>query len=1432
MIKSLRPDEIGALAFEDLEPDVPEGSTSVALSLKKKLAEPLTLTYRLYDPADAQIHEGELELDAGAASVTLSGLPLPPDNALDEADRVYRIVIVDSLGKTSRIRLTVLDDDDPPTVSINDDTVTEGGSLSFTVSLSGPSGREISLTYGTVNGGTATSGADFTALAPTTVAIPAGDTSFTFSVATLDDSLHESSETVHVRLSSPVNVTISDDTGVGTINDNDASPTLSVSDASGLEGAGLVFTVSLSAASGRETTFEWGTVDGTASGGLDFTAVSGASATIASGGTSTTLTVSSLNDALTEGDETFSVVLTDPVNATLSDDTGIGTIQDGVAPGVPTAPGQFDDGAFYYSSSETPVLRWAASTGHTHYEVAIGTSSGGTNVLSWTNIGDVTNYQATGLTLAPGTMHYASVRAVGGGGTTLVNGDGWLALGQQKLAWMGPAWDGREGQARFGSSQALSEDGQILVVGAPYASLDEESNSVSSAGVAYVFVREGSSWKLRQKLAATGTNGRVENDNFGISVAISGETIVVGAAGQDFDTAGANLVNNAGAAYVFTRSSGVWSQQQKIVAVGTNARVAADRFGTSVAISGETLVVGASGQDFDADGADSASGAGAAYVFTRNGGVWSQQQKLVGVGVNARMADDGFGASVAISGETIVIGANGHDYDADGANPVSAGAVYVFTRGGGVWSQQQKLVATGANARSASDNFGKSVAISGETVVVGSHWHDYDVAGANSVRDTGAAYVFTRSGGAWTQQQKLVASGTNARGMDAEFGNSVAISGETIVIGSHREGYDAAGANPVSVAGAAYVFTRSGGVWSQQQKLVASGTNARMGTDLFGTSVVISGETLVAGAYGQDYDAAGADPRELAGAAYSFRYSGGVWTQEQKLTGSGLVHDRSSRFGHSLHLSEDGSTLVIGALNDGLDGVGNYVRNTGAAYVYVKQGGRWVLQQKLVASGTNARMESDQFGISVAISGDTIVVGASYQGYDASGANSLSQAGAAYVFTRSGGVWSQQQKLVATGTNARVAGDCFGYSVAISGETIAVGAYGQDFDASGANSLSQAGAVYVFTRGGGVWSQQQKLVATGANARAASDQFGVVAISGETLVVGALGQDYDADGADLVSNAGAAYVFTRSGGVWSQQQKIVTTGANARVADDGFGRSMAISGETLVVGATGQDFDADGADSALQAGAAYVFTRSGGVWSQQQKLVATGTNARTASDLFGFSVAISGETIVVGAHQQDYDAAGANLVNNAGAAYVFTRSGGVWSQQQKLLGTGTNARMVGDLFGSAVAISGEAIGVGASYQDYDVSGANPSGNVGAAHIFYAGSAPEPPQLSLAPASGVEGSLLTFRVTMSKTWPRDVTFKASTFGGSATSGADYTALTNATYTIPAGQTGVDIDVSTVNDGLSEGDENFRLIIHSADEASPVGPPAWGTIQDDD
>ena len=332
---------------------------------------------------------------------------------------------------------------------------------------------------------------------------------------------------------------------------------------------------------------------------------------------------------------------------------------------------------------------------------------------------------------------------------------------------------------------------------------------------------------------------------FGASIAMEDDIVAVGAPGD----VSAGL--SAGAAYIFDLAGCEWIPVQKLISAdGTDY----DGFGVSVAISGDVLAVGA---PYDDDSDDPYGfGPGSVYVFTHSGDVWTQRLELRG-----SAAPLFFGRSVSLSGDLIAVGAWSY---------APYGGAYVFRRSNGVWEEEQRLTAIDSGP---GDTLVCSVAIRGDTLVVGARPYDQPPG-----KVSGSAYVFQRSGGTWTRQQKLTAS--DAQGRD-EFGSSVAIGDETVVVGAPLAGS----------GGAAYVFTRSDGIWAEQQKLAAADGEAG---DAFGQSVAIDGEVVVVGA---------------SGSAVVFTRSAGSWTQQGKLLPSdGGTNDR---FGSSV--TSSGDKVVVGA---------------------------------------------------------------------------------------------------------------------------------------------------------------------------------------------------------------------------------------------------------------------------------------------------------------------------------------------------------------------------------------------------------------------------------------------------------------------------------------------------------------------------------------
>ncbi|MFI5180724.1 MAG: beta strand repeat-containing protein [Thermoanaerobaculia bacterium] len=792
----------------------------------------------------------------------------------------------------------------------------------------------------------------------------------------------------------------------------------------------------------------------------------------------------------------------------------------------------------------------------------------------------------------------------------------------------------------------------------------------SGAGAAWVFTQSGGVWS-QQGGKLVGTGATgAAQQGSWVAISTDGNTAIVGGSSDD---------SGIGAAWIYTRTAGVWSQQGGKL-VGSSA-VGAAQQGASVAISGDgnTALVGGYGDN---------SYDGATWVFTRSGGVWSQQgSKLVGTGASASAYQ---GASVSISGDgnTAISGGPG-----DSSN---AGATWVFTRSGGVWSQVgSKLVGTAATG-AAQQGTSAAISADGTTAVVGGY--------ADS-SNAGAAWVFTQSGGVWTQQgSKLVGTGATAVAGQG-IGVGISTDGNTVIVGGP---YDS------SSVGAAWVYMRSGGIWSQQgTKLIGTGA---VGKAQQGSAVAISGDGNTALVGGQnDNSYAGV----ACGATWVFTRTGGVWSQQgDKLVGTGAVG--IAKQGTSVAISADGNTAIVGGPQDG--------SNTGAAWVFTRSGGAWSQQGgKLVGTGA---VGAAQQGKTVAISadGNTAIVGG--PGGD----------GGAWVFTRSGGIWSQQgPKLLGDGET----GVMQGTAVAISGDgnTAIVGG---PWDASG------AGAAWIFTRSGGVWSQLgSKLVGTLAVGKARQGSSVAISADGSTAMIG---------GPLDSTSAGAAWVFMQSGGVWSQQGgKLVGTGAvYVGLVDQGWSVALSADGNTAVVGGWGDNSGV---------GAAWVYTRSGGVWSQPGgKLVGTGAVGKANQ---GNSVTISadGNTLLVGG---PYDS------TSAGAVWVYARSGGVWSQLgSKLVGTGA----------AGTARQGWSAAISADGTTAVVGGLIDNSNAGAAWVFVSSAS----QLAFVqqPSTTTAGQPITPSVTVqlqdgggSPVAEGGVTITMSLSSGTGTLGGTLSQVTNA------------------------------------------------------
>jgi len=676
----------------------------------------------------------------------------------------------------------------------------------------------------------------------------------------------------------------------------------------------------------------------------------------------------------------------------------------------------------------------------------------------------------------------------------------------------GNTWDGgtkimgadTDAGDHFGQSVAIS--GEYAIVGAPSA-----YTGSSMTGAVYIFHRTDDTWDAGTKIVASGLEA---SDAFGLSVGLSGDYAIVGV--PYFEDPGGY---STGEAYIYHRTdTNTWDAGTKITSPGTQDSSA---FGLSVAISSDNAIVGAPFKD---------SG-GAAYIFHRIDGIWDAGTKIV---ASDAEASDLFGQSVAISGDYAIVGAV--DEDEGGTD---AGAAYVFHRTAGItWDTGTKIMASDAEAN---DQFGISVATSGDYVLVGAY--NEDINGT----DAGAAYIFQRTGeNTWKAGAKILASDTAA---GDNFGMSVSLSGDYTIIGAYHED-----PGSLSNAGSAYVYQYDPPVAG---KLSAFDADSN---DSFGISVAISGDYVIAGAPNEDAESTN------GGAAYLFhRTDANNWDTGTKITASDI--QSSDVFGSSVAIS--GDYAIAGAPNEDAGGT-----NAGAAYVFHRTGANtWDMGTKIVAYDAQ---DYDYFGSSVAISGDYTIVGA-YQ-EDAGGAI----AGAAYIFHRTDtNTWDAGIKIMAADPDAD---DRFGLAVAISDDYAIAGANRED--AGGSNT----GAAYIFHRTDtNTWDAGIKIVAPDAQD---SDHFGwSVAITSDYALVGAPFEDANGN------SAGAAYVFHRTDtNAWDVGTKII---ASDPEASDNFGGSVSISGPFAIVSAENEDA------GGLSAGAAYLFNRTDtNTWSAGTKIMA------------------------------------------------------------------------------------------------------------------------------------------------------------------------------------------------------------------------------------
>ncbi|MEP0985353.1 T9SS type A sorting domain-containing protein [Ekhidna sp.] len=823
-----------------------------------------------------------------------------------------------------------------------------------------------------------------------------------------------------------------------------------------------------------------------------------------------------------------------------------------------------------------------------------------------------------------------------------------------------------EENARYGSNLDIS--GNFAIVGAKWENKDADGNNpINNAGAVYILKRDQTgNWLEQQKLVAS---DRTEGFEFGYSVAISGNFAIVGAPYESFFQVKAP---NRGAAYLFEfdEISETWNEVQKLTAIDWEPNA---NFGHAVSIHGTKAIVGA-----PLDDSSSGSDTGSAYVYENDGnGNWSMTKHLT---ASDKESNDRFGFSVDIAEEVSTVGAI--------LKSNKAGAAYIFNRNNGSWNIEHKVVAQNS---APNHYFGYSISTSEQSFIVGAPYAG-GVYG-DPFYNTGAAYVFEFDGSNWVQVQELV---SDVRTQGDAFGYSVAFDAtqgfeRNIVIGADVKAEDANELNPLYGAGLIYLYQEDiDEAWALKQKI---NTSDREIADFFGSSISISGNTLLSSAPLED-----AEGINNAGSIYVVELNCNEHIEEEVKVVAG-DRDALDFFGNST--SVYGSYAIAGAPSEdhNVDGISDELENAGAAYIYEKNlvSGTWNQVQKLVA---NDRQELAIFGESVAIVDNYAIVGSPR--WDLEG-NEDDNHGKAYIYLRDvNGTWIEDQQLISNDIDID---DNFGSSVALESNYAAIAAPGEE---------GLQGAVYIFERIGSTWIESQKIVAP---IRSTGDAFGSsIALYGNRIVIGAEFEDHDeTDIGGFVSNSGSAYVFqlNLTTNLWELEQKIVASDRGN--AQDRFGSSIDMHGSNIIVGSSFQAYNVDGvSDFVLRAGAAYIYELDEfGTWNEVQKVV---SSDRDFLDSFGTSVSITHRLAAIGAIYDDQDIDGvSNPLTNSGSVYAFMKDAqGLWIQTQKFV---ASDRSDFSGFGNAISLSQNTLFIGSSGNSTDANGANILNSAGAAYLF-------------------------------------------------------------------------------------------------------------------
>lgn len=756
----------------------------------------------------------------------------------------------------------------------------------------------------------------------------------------------------------------------------------------------------------------------------------------------------------------------------------------------------------------------------------------------------------------------------------------------------------------------ISAYGNLMVLGVPM----DRVGDVFEQGSIYVHERAGDRWPRPVRLVAP---DGFQGQGFGSSVAVWGNRVVVAATKTEHALSGDDAV------YIYERGGAGWTLQARLTAPEPNLGLG---FGTDVAISGDTVIIGAAstiGRGVD----------GRCYIFRRIGGNWLREATL-----NILELTSTFGHAVALDGNIAVIGAPKEDVSA-----ARNGRVFVFERVGTQWVRRGEPVIQQTGNLSRILDFGADVAISGATIVVGAPSSE------RNGSPTGASFAFVRTGDQWIQQSIPL---FDPAGTSGDYsGGAVAVLGDLALVGAPQDN-----ANGILGAGSALLFQRTGTAWNHiaQPFLPDAGSD-----DEFGTAVALANGLAIVGApRSRSY---GGTPQ--VGKVYTFGVVQSSWQLLDRLQlPDGANQDQ---FGYRMAIDRD--TLLVAAPFQER----GEVDQAGGVYVYRRRDDDWALEAQLV--GPSTPMLGDWFGWSVALRGDTAVVGGIYVDGE------VADAGAVYVFTRNGSSWTQTATLRSP---LQTAFENFGSSVAIdqlSENRLIVGAWRATADAT-----AFAGAAYVFERvtSGGAWNMRAKLIAPGPQA---VSLYGYgVALDGTWAFVSA--PYYDTA---TVIDAGAVYAYELTDVGWTPRASV--TVPQSAAGSGNFGYAMALEregiGHVLYVGAPNAFVQG------VQGGGVYRVRMSGpgsGVTSITELPMPAGA---APGDGLGMALALRHGQLLVGAPGIDLPAGGRSTtgdalgspVVDAGATYLYPD--GDPNRARRFQDDNPN---IYDMAGNSVVIAGDA----------------------------------------------------------------------------------------------------------------------------------------------